>query len=428
MKRLVAALLCTGMITTSLMGYGCTEVAAETEELSGKITLAVPEGNYVSFMNDVVLPRFYEKYPDVTVDVIADKNIETMISAGEYPNVYTGGYGARGMRYAKSGVLTPLNQFEDYEELAAKVDDKYLTTYADYNFYIPWNCTTTMMVYNKELFREAGLDPEDPPATFDEFLEAAKAIDELGDDIYGTVFWNDALAMGGWYWNMLAPIYYNFNGGNYQLLNGSGTDIVFDDPEAKTAEFLEFLKEAQQYAPESMHSDGSVGFFKRNIGMWLQFGYGWKANLESAEGEPMVIGEDIGIAPVPTVKEGDTSWSTLDANGLVIFKTDENSEKISWELVKCLMEEDLNMEACKQLGQLPTLLSLQGDEYFEQPSEQPFVQQSLDTLMAEPYAEADTVANILLGAIQSVTIEGSATPEEAVQKAAEDAKTELASE
>jgi len=34
--------------------------------------------------------------------------------------------------------------------------------------------------YNKEIFKEAGLDPENPPKTWDEFLSACKAIKEKG--------------------------------------------------------------------------------------------------------------------------------------------------------------------------------------------------------------------------------------------------------
>ncbi|GAL04390.1 ABC transporter periplasmic sugar binding protein precursor [Photobacterium aphoticum] len=53
-------------------------------------------------------------------------------------------------------------------------------------------------------------------------------------------------------------------------------------------------------------------FFSRTVGMWPQFGFGWKTNLQEAAGKPMVIGEDVGVAPIPTLSEGQTAYSTLD--------------------------------------------------------------------------------------------------------------------
>ncbi len=41
------------------------------------------------------------------------------------------------------------------------------------------------LLYNRRLFREAGLDPDAPPTTWDAFREAAAAITSLGDGVFG---------------------------------------------------------------------------------------------------------------------------------------------------------------------------------------------------------------------------------------------------
>ena len=41
---------------------------------------------------------------------------------------------------------------------------------------IPYNISTPVMYYNKDLFEKSGLDPDSPPTTWEELLETAKAI------------------------------------------------------------------------------------------------------------------------------------------------------------------------------------------------------------------------------------------------------------
>lgn len=45
---------------------------------------------------------------------------------------------------------------------------------------IPLDISTIPMIYNKNLFRKAGLDPEKPPATWPEFIEAGKKLRQIG--------------------------------------------------------------------------------------------------------------------------------------------------------------------------------------------------------------------------------------------------------
>lgn len=45
---------------------------------------------------------------------------------------------------------------------------------------VPIDVTTIPMIYNKKLFAKAGLDPENPPATWDAFIEAGKKLKASG--------------------------------------------------------------------------------------------------------------------------------------------------------------------------------------------------------------------------------------------------------
>ncbi|HAS6344138.1 TPA: extracellular solute-binding protein [Vibrio vulnificus] len=388
-----------------------------------KLEVMTPSGNYMNFVRQEVIPEFNKRFPDVKVVVSNDENLETRMAAGDLPNLYAGVFGYQPAKYAKMGKLAYFDQFEGYQELVERIDPVFMRKNFGRTYYIPWNVTTQLMIYNKELFREAGLDPEQPPKTWEEFIAAANKINQLppradGSPVYGTVLWNDVLSTGSWYWGMLAQLYYNFNGGEYTLLNRFGTHPIFDKQDANMAMFLSTMQRVQQYAPLTMEKS----FFSRNIGMWPQFGFGWKANLAEAAQKPMVIGEDVGLAPIPTLNKGEQSYSTLDGRALMIFKSDQELEQLSWQFVQVLMDDELNHKANMTLGQLPALVSLKERSYYKSAEAKPFVEQLPYTIMSEPFAQSADVANIILQQYSKVVLKKEVTPQQAVDAASQQAK------
>ncbi|WP_232055304.1 hypothetical protein [Vibrio taketomensis] len=165
---------------------------------------------------------------------------------------------------------------------------------------------------------------------------------------YGMTSYRRELVLG-----MLAQLYYNFNGGEYTLLNRFGTHPIFDKQDANMATFLSTMQRVQQYAPLTMEKSFSqetlvCGHSLVSVG---------KPTWRKLQ-KPMVIGEDVGLAPIPTLNKGDQSYSTLDGRALMIFKSDQELEQLSWQFVQVLMDDELNHKANMTLGQLPALVSL----------------------------------------------------------------------
>lgn len=401
----------------------CLMVLSSQAVANTRLEVMAPAGNYMNFIRQEVIPTFNQRYPDVEVVVSNDENLETRMAAGDLPHLYAGVFGYQPAKYAKMGKLVYFDQFEGYEALIERIEPQFLRKNFGRTYYIPWNVTTQLMIYNKELFREAGLDPEQPPSTWSEFLVAAEKISQLppradGSPVYGTVLWNDVLSTGSWYWGMLAQLYYSFNQGEYTLLNRFGTHPVFDREEANMAAFFETMQQVQQFAPMTMEKS----FFSRTIGMWPQFGFGWKTNLQEAAVKPMVIGEDVGVAPIPTLHKGQTSYSTLDGRALMIFKSTIEQEQLSWAFVQLLMDDELNHKANMALGQLPALTSLGQRPYYQSAEAKPFVEQLQHTVMSEPFAQSSDVATIVLQQYSKVVIKNELTPAAAVEEAGESAR------
>jgi multiple sugar transport system substrate-binding protein len=398
-------------------------------ELSGTIRVAVVRGAMIDTMRKLA-DKFMEANPNATITVEEEPEggaFDALIAAGNQPDLITVSLGSLIGRLAAGGAVLPLEDMIGADELFARLDPATVEELYGHMYYVPVGADVTLMIYNKELFEEAGLDPDQPPATWDEFLAAAEQIDQLpnrpsGEDVYGTVFWNDALAWGGWYWNMLQPIYLNANQNQCLLLNRLGTDISFDQPECQLAEFFEFNQAAQQFAPPTMEQN----FFSRTIGMWLQYGYSWEPNLQTAAEQPMVIGEDVAVAPVPVPQPGETSYTTYGGRAYMILQTTPERQNLAWAFLQFLMEDENNLLFLQELGYLPVLNSLKDDPYFQEPARQPFVQALEHAVLPEQFAAADQVANQLLGVYQSAVVEEDLTPDQAVEQSVQNASEALA--
>lgn len=110
--------------------------------------------------------------------------------------------------------------------------------------------------YNRNLFEQAGLDPDKPPTTWDQVREYAKQIkDKTGVYGYGTMALDNS---GGWQLTAAA----NSRGGVVETTNADGTyTATLDDP--AVAEHLEWLK-ALRWEDDSIHPDTTLGWAEIN--------------------------------------------------------------------------------------------------------------------------------------------------------------------
>ncbi|MDP9494880.1 MAG: extracellular solute-binding protein [Actinomycetota bacterium] len=110
--------------------------------------------------------------------------------------------------------------------------------------------------YNRALFEQAGLDPDDPPTTWDEVRAAAKAIkDATGTAGYAQMAMDNT---GGW--QITAATY--SRGGRIQVANDDGThSATLDNPGTRAA--LEFLQ-ALRWEDDSLLPDATINWVRAN--------------------------------------------------------------------------------------------------------------------------------------------------------------------
>lgn len=414
--------------TNSTTTTNPSDTAAPATDLTGDVRVSSVAGAMHGVL-EAIAADYEAEHPGINVTIEDEPEggaFQALIAAGNQPDLVITSFGPALGRLAAEEALAPLEDLEGAQDLLARLESSAVEQFFGHNYYIPIGADVTMLIYNKQLFAEAGLDPETPPATWDEFLAAAEAIYNLpnredGTKVYGTVFWNEALGWGGWYWNMLQPFYLNANQNQCRLVNRLGTGVEFTEPDCNMAAFFTFLQQAQQYAPPTMETN----FFSRSIGMWPQYGYSWEPNLETAASEPMVIGEDVGIAPVPVPNAGDQSYTTYGGRAGIIMRTTPERELLAWDFLQYLMTDTVNLQFITELGYLPVVSALKADPYFTDPTRQPFIAILDNAVLPQQFSTADTVASAVQGVIQEAVVEGNLDAAQAVDQAAEAADSAL---
>src|SRR5262249_2855278 len=92
--------------------------------------------------------------------------------------VYTPNYTKQGLFQDISADIKALPSYSGVAKSHLDVASYKGKTYA-----VPHKLDSSVFFYNKNLFKQAGLDPEKPPKNFDEILTYARAINKLGNGV-----------------------------------------------------------------------------------------------------------------------------------------------------------------------------------------------------------------------------------------------------
>jgi sn-glycerol 3-phosphate transport system substrate-binding protein len=225
------------------------------------------------------------------------------------------------------------------------------TQYMGKSWSIPFNLSNIVLYYNKIAFKEAGLDPEVPPATWEELADYAEklTIDKNGDgvtDQYGIVFPTKENYGAIWYY---LAFFWQQDG---QLFNADLTEGRFNT-EAGVA--------AAQYWRDMVWKQKALNL----SGGWSEFKVG-NAAMELSSTSVLgnyreVMGNaNVGLAPLPKGKK----MATVSGGGnLAIFK-DCKDPRAAWEFLSWMSSPEVNKRWCLSTGALPTRKSvLDSPEY-----------------------------------------------------------------
>jgi sn-glycerol 3-phosphate transport system substrate-binding protein len=137
---------------------------------------------------------------------------------------------------------------------------------------VPFQRSTVVQYWNKEMFKEAGLDPNKPPQNWKELLETGKKLTKTDASGKTTQYGVQIPSSGFPYW-----LFQGFTTQNGAILaNDTGTQVKFDDP--KVIEAVQFwidLSKTHKIHPPGITEWGTTpkDFFEKKIAMmWTTTG------------------------------------------------------------------------------------------------------------------------------------------------------------
>lgn len=370
---------------------------------------------------------FNEAHDDVQIDANMEpreekyRGVISQISAGNPPE-------ALGMdviylpRFVQLGALADLGDFynglEYTDDFFEPLQEDFIR-WDDTVYGIPFWIDCSVFLYNKSHYEEAGLDPESPPTTFQEFIDACAALDDAG---YTPL--SNTLAITGLEVFFFMPHVW---AGGGQLFNDDMTESLIDEQPAVDA--LEFFVELQEEGyttdqtsaesftyPEFNAEEASMAYTGAGIG-----------NVRQNNEE---LYENMGVSMFPK-PEGGTQSSFLGGNTLVIpeqVRQDSEKFEAAKTFARWVNSEEGMSTTVEQMGYLPARESGFELDFVQERSD---IYDTFEQALTQGHAPPMHTGTLdmqepLNNAIQRALL-GQQSPEEALSEAA-DAITDILQE
>ena len=327
-----------------------------------------------------------------------------------------------------SGLITPMQDFIDAENYS--IDDLEpnilgYDTFDGWLYSMPFNTSTPIVYYNKDAFREAGLDPEKPPKTMEEFREYARLLTktEGGDTRYGA-----GIAWYGWFFEQFLAVQGAHYVDNDNGRSAKATKATINTPEGQ--KILAWLK--------AMIDDGSaVNLGRKTNDTQAAFSAGRIAmTLDSTAVLSTIlsgVGDkfEVGTAFLPRPQGIDGGVIIGGASVWITNVRPKEEQQAAWEFVKWLVEPEQQAEWSIRTGYFPVRKAAYDQQVLKDwHAERPQFTTAIEQLRASKLTTATQGAvigtfpqarQIVEEAMEAVVL-GQKTPEQALAEAEAEAE------
>lgn len=248
--------------------------------------------------------------------------------------------------WASEGIFTDITKQIDGLDNKADLQQGHIEagTVDGAEYTLPFITDVSVMVWNKNLYKEAGLDPEQGPKSIDQFVEQAKKVAALNrDGVAGSYL---AGQSGG---ALVFDLFPSVWADGESVMNKDGSEATLDNDSMKGV--LDAYKELANTtnglgagSKEETGATWTAPFANGKIGV-MPYPNTSTTALFDAEKDG---GFEVGVAPIPGTKEGKTS-TFLGGDAMGISKDSKHVAQ-AWNFLYWLMQSDAQKEVFADQG------------------------------------------------------------------------------
>ena len=211
---------------------------------SGTVTIESWRNDDLGIWNDVIIPAFNERYPDVevvfspTAPTEYNAVVASKLEAGSAGDLITCRPFDVSLDLYQRGYLASLNDLPGMEDFSDVARSAWITDDASDVFCVPMASVIHGFIYNRDAFEELGLSE---PETYEDFLALLETIDEDGGYaplVMGTTDQWEAATMG---YQNIGPNFWRGEEGRRALIEGT---LGYDE-----GGFLEAFRALAEWSP-----------------------------------------------------------------------------------------------------------------------------------------------------------------------------------
>ena len=248
--------------------------------------------------------------------------------------------------WASEGIFTDITKQIDGLDNKADLQQGHIEagTVDGAEYTLPFITDVSVMVWNKNLYKEAGLDPEQGPKSIDQFVEQAKKVAAHNKEgVAGSYL---AGQSGG---ALVFDLFPSVWADGESVMNKDGSEATLDNDSMKGV--LDAYKELANTtnglgagSKEETGATWTAPFANGKIGV-MPYPNTSTTALFDAEKDG---GFEVGVAPIPGTKEGKTS-TFLGGDAMGISKDSKHVAQ-AWNFLYWLMQSDAQKEVFADQG------------------------------------------------------------------------------
>ena len=345
MKKFLAMLLC------AVMALGLVS-AAGAEDVTIKFWFWADNDDYAATMQEMIADFNATNGKGITV-----VGEQVPWDGGEYSNtVFTAAIGGGGPdvstwkltatpQFVASDLLAPLNSYidawADKEQIEASLYEVMRGAGGNDNIYVmPWNTQVLYVYYRPSMFKEAGIGV---PATYQEFLDACKALTKADGSQYGFGMRGAKGGQEPW-------------GSFIHARGGSFADMTTPEAIQGMQDFIDLYQNG--YTPKTATTDGFneiIANFKSGLTAMTVH------HIGSSVGMVETFGDDVDAFVFPGDKG---QWTSMGDTETVMFESCKNKEA-AFEWMAYLATGKGQETWCTVTGNVPVAARVQALDFFQ---------------------------------------------------------------